>query len=252
MLSNLQRPYPAVAIEVQAALGCAGFAYDMNVACSSATFGLQQAANHIATGKAKHVLMVNPEICSVHLDFHNRDCHFIFGDVCTAVVISAIDQAPQKSGFHILDIALATRFSNNIRNNFGFLNRVETATGQCPPDYLFSQQGRKVFKEVTPLVVNHIESQLARLSLSASDLKRLWLHQSNSHMNRLIAEKILGFKPTPEQTPSILERYANTSSAGVIVALKEYHDDLADGDLGLLSSFGAGYSVGSVLLQKTG
>ena len=67
--SNMQRAYPAMAIEVQQALGIDGFAFDMNVACSSATFGIKTAADFMASGSARAVLMVNPEICSGHLNF---------------------------------------------------------------------------------------------------------------------------------------------------------------------------------------
>ena len=80
--SNMQRAYPAMSIEIQNAIGAKGFAFDMNVACSSATFGLQTAADMIRSGSAKCVLMVNPEVCSGHLEWRDRDCHFIFGDVC--------------------------------------------------------------------------------------------------------------------------------------------------------------------------
>ncbi len=75
--SNFQRPYPAIAVEVQHYLGAGGFAYDMNVACSSATFGIQAACDAIRSGSARRILMVNPEICSGHLNFRDRDSHFI-------------------------------------------------------------------------------------------------------------------------------------------------------------------------------
>ena len=77
--SNLQRPYPAVAVEVQGALGIDGFGFDMNVACSSATFGIDMARSSILAGAARAVLVISPEICSGHLEFRDRDCHFIFG-----------------------------------------------------------------------------------------------------------------------------------------------------------------------------
>ena len=96
--SNMQRAYPAMAIEVQQALGIEGFAFDMNVACSSATFGIKTAADFIASGSAKAVLMVNPEICSAHLNFKDRDSHFIFGDVATAVIVEVATRAPRAAG----------------------------------------------------------------------------------------------------------------------------------------------------------
>ena len=119
--SNMQRPYPAMAIEIQDALGIGGFGYDMNVACSSATFAIKTAADYIAAGEARAVLVVNPEITSGHLNFRDRDSHFIFGDVATAVIVEAADGT--SSGWDILGTRLRTQFSNNIRNNFGFLNR---------------------------------------------------------------------------------------------------------------------------------
>ena len=76
--SNMQRPYPAMSVEVQNALGIGGFAFDMNVACSSATFGIKTAADFISSGSVKAVLMVNPEICSGHLNFtrSRQSLHF--------------------------------------------------------------------------------------------------------------------------------------------------------------------------------
>ena len=88
--SNLERPYPAIAIEIQNELGIKGFAYDMNVACSSATFGIQNIYDMIKSGSIRSAIMINPEMCSGHLNFRDRDCHFIFGDVATAVVLEEL------------------------------------------------------------------------------------------------------------------------------------------------------------------
>ena len=246
--SNMQRAYPAMAVEIQAALGIGGYAFDMNVACSSATFGLQQGRDAIRSASARNVLIVNPEICTGHLNFRDRDSHFIFGDVCTAMVLS--DQ-PGAGGdnFRIIDSRLQTMFSNNIRNNFGFLNRADES-GVGKVDKLFVQEGRKVFKEVCPAVAEQITTQLADLGMEASQLKRLWLHQANLNMNQLIARRVLGRDPTPEEAPVILDRYANTSSAGSVIALHQYHKDLVSGERGVLCSFGAGYSIGSVILER--
>jgi len=252
--SNMQRPYPAMAIEVQQALGIEGFAFDMNVACSSATFGIKTAADFIASGSVKAVLMVNPEVCSAHLNFRDRDSHFIFGDVATAVIIEAADQA--VDGWEILGTRLKTVFSNNIRNNFGFLNRAagtgapsgDEATGQT--DKLFVQQGRKVFKDVVPMVSDMIVDHAAELGIDPHGLKRLWLHQANINMNQFIGRKVLGREPTPDENVIILDEYANTSSAGSIIAFHLRHDGFTPGDIGLICSFGAGYSAGTVFVRK--
>ncbi len=247
--SNLQRPYPAIAIEVQEALGIEGFAFDMNVACSSATFGLQAAADMVAAGHARAILVCNPEICSGHLNFTDRDSHFIFGDVATAFVVERADTARGANAWEVLSTKLKTKFSNNIRNNFGFLNRA-APEGIGLPDKLFIQEGRKVFKEVVPMVSELIVSHLAENGIEPAALKRLWLHQANINMNELIARRVLGRDPKPGEAPNILEEYANTSSAGSMIAFHKHSADLTAGDLGHLCSFGAGYSAGSVILRK--
>ena len=246
--SNLQRAYPAIAVEVQEALGIEGFGFDMNVACSSATFALQTAADMVANGHARAILVCNPEICSGHLNFRDRDSHFIFGDVATAFVVERADAAP-AGGWEIVSTKLKTKFSNNIRNNFGFLNRA-APEGIGQPDKLFVQEGRRVFKDVVPLVSELILAHLAENGIAPESLKRLWLHQANLGMNEMIARRVLGRDPLAGEAPNILDEYANTSSAGSIIAFHKYSGDLRPGDIGLLCSFGAGYSVGSVILRK--
>ncbi len=247
--SNLQRGYPAISVEVQDALGMDnGFGYDMNVACSSATFGLSTAQSMIVSGQAKSVLVCNPEICSGHLNFRDRDSHFIFGDVATAILVEEESRA-NGAAYDILGTKLKTRFSNNIRNNFGFLNRA-APEGIGKEDKLFVQEGRKVFREVVPLVANMIVEHLAELDLAPAQLKRLWLHQANLSMNHFIAKKVMGHEVSEEDAPVILDEYANTSSAGSIIAFHKHHEDFTRGDLGLICSFGAGYSAGTVVVRK--
>ncbi|GIT90766.1 beta-ketoacyl-ACP synthase III [Jannaschia pagri] len=246
--SNHERAYPAIAIEVQTLLGAGGFAFDMNVACSSATFGIQAAADMIRSGSIRRALVVNPEICSAHLEWRDRDCHFIFGDVCTAVILEPEDLA-EGPRFTIDSTRCATRFSNNIRNKDGFLRRTRDAM-EDRRDMQFMQNGRKVFKEVLPMVSAHIAGHMADEGVGADDLSRLWLHQANKSMNDFIGKKVLGRVPSPEEQPNILQDYANTSSAGSIIAFAKHSADLVDGDRGLICSFGAGYSVGSVLVTR--
>ncbi len=248
--SNLQRPYPAVAVEIQDALGIDGFGFDMNVACSSATFGIQTAADYIRAGNARSVLVVSPEITSGHLNWRDRDSHFIFGDVATAVLVEAVDMAPAVH-WDILGTKLKTVFSNNIRNNFGFLNRTDPEH-RDDPDKLFVQEGRKVFKEVVPMVAAMIIEEMDRLGLPQGSMRRIWLHQANANMNRLIAQRVFGHEASEDESPTVLDTYANTSSAGSVIAFHKNSDDLAAGDNGLICSFGAGYSAGCVFVRKAG
>jgi beta-ketodecanoyl-[acyl-carrier-protein] synthase len=246
--SNMQRAYPAMAIEIQQALGIEGFGFDMNVACSSATFGIQTAADYVRAGNARSVLVVNPEITSGHLNWRDRDSHFIFGDVATAVLVEDAAIAPAQH-WEILGTKLKTVFSNNIRNNFGFLNRAHPESA-VSADKLFVQEGRKVFKEVVPMVAQMIIDEAARLGIDPASLRRLWLHQANAGMNRLIAQRVLGHEASEDESPTVLDTYGNTSSAGSIIAFHQHNAELGSGDTGLICSFGAGYSAGTVFVRK--
>ncbi|MFT5645001.1 MAG: beta-ketodecanoyl-[acyl-carrier-protein] synthase [Janthinobacterium sp.] len=247
--SNLQRPYPAMSIEVQHALGINGYGFDMNVACSSATFAIQTATAAIQSGQARAVLVLNPEITSGHLNWRDRDSHFIFGDACTALVIEDKATATSSHQFEILGTRLKTSFSNNIRNNFGFLNRFDES-GKDQSDKLFRQQGRKVFKEVCPMAAEMIKEGIAAAGLEVAQVERYWLHQANLSMNLLITRMVLGRDAVALEAPVILDTYGNTSSAGSIIAFHNHQDDLAAGAHGVICSFGAGYSIGCVVLRK--
>ena len=247
--ANMQRAYPAMAIEVQHALGIGGFGFDMNVACSSATFAIDMASNAVKSGAARAVLIVNPEITSPHLAWKDRDCHFIFGDVCTAILVERLTEAP-TGGFEVLSTRLVTTFSNAIRNNAGFMSRSEDRNPD-DRDQLFYQEGRKVFKEVCPMAAAHIGGHLAGLDLTPTDVRRFWLHQANLAMNQLIGRKLLGRDATADDAPVILNEFANTASAGSIIAFHRHHDDFIKDEIGVICSFGAGYSIGSAVLRRT-
>lgn len=99
---------------------------------------------------------------------------------------------------------------------------------------------------VSEMILEHA----AELGIPPASLKRLWLHQANINMNDLIARRVLGRDPIPEENVIILDEYANTSSAGSIIAFHTHSADLARGDIGLICSFGAGYSAGTVFVRK--
>jgi len=248
--SNFERPYPAIAVEVQEALGCTNaYGYDMNVACSSATFGLDAAQNQIRSGQVKRALMINPELCTCHLNFENRDCHFIFGDVCTAVVLESDKEAANKEGWEILSTKCQTKFSRNVRNDFGYMHIVETPqrTGW---DNLFKQNGRQVFREVCPMVANLIKDHLEENNLTTDDMARYWLHQANEHMNSHVTKALTGGKIDRVRAPLVLDEFANTAAAGSIIAFHRHQDGLVKGQKGIICSFGAGYSAGSILVER--
>ena len=244
-----QRPYPAIAIEVQQALGIKGFGFDMLVACSAATFGMHRAYEMVALGTARAVLVINPEFITPQVNFCDRDSHFIFGDVATASVIERAETCTGDNAFEILGTKAETSFSNNVRSN---VSHVSLANDVDPfgPDKMFHQNGRQVFKEVCPLAVQHLSSHVKERGFELTDVKRWWLHQANINMNVYITKKLIGREPGNADAPIVLDEYANTASAGSIIAFHLYNQDLLPGDVGVISSFGAGYSIGSLVVRK--
>jgi len=247
--SYLQRAYPAIAIEIQAELGIDGFAFDMEVACSSATFALQRAVDAISSGSARAVLVISPELTTPQVDYTDRDSHFIFGDVAVATVVERRETCNAESAWEILGTKAKTVFSNNIRSNFGYVARAEDVD-PFGDGKLFRQNGRKVFKEVCPMAAAHLESQVQEVGVEPASIDRWWLHQANINMNNLIAKKLMGDDASIERAPIVLDRYANTASAGSVIAFNLHSDDLPVGSKGVICSFGAGYSIGSLALEK--
>lgn len=244
-----QRSYPAIAIEVQEALGINGFGFDMLVACSAATFGMHRAYEMVKAGTAKRVLVINPELVSPQVNYTDRDSHFIFGDVATATVVESKSSANSEHQFEVLGTKAFTSFSNNIRSNFGYMTHA-TDADPYGADKLFHQAGRKVFKEVCPLAAAHLEEHVQSCNIKVADIRRWWLHQANINMNTLISKKLLGYLPDQDEAPVILDTYANAASAGSVIAFAQNHKDLVAGDAGVLCSFGAGYSIGSLVIRK--
>jgi beta-ketodecanoyl-[acyl-carrier-protein] synthase len=246
--SMLQRQYPAMAIEIQNAIGARGFGFDITLGCSSATAAMQMASNAVRSGMATCAIAVAPDIMSAHNNWRERDGHFLFGDAAVAIVIEPIERA-RPGAWEILSVRAMSKFSTNIRNNFGFLNRCDPTT-QFGADKLFYQAGRRVYKDVVPAASKFITDHISAHGLAPTQIARYWLHQANQNMNDLIAERILGRPATPIEAPVIITEYGNTASAGSPIAFTLHNDDLPASSYGLLCSFGAGYSFGSLLLQR--
>ena len=181
--SHSARNYPSVAMEVMENLGIEGYGYDMLVGCSSTTFAISNAYSDIASGLAETVLVINPELTSPHNDFTLRDSHFIFGDACVASIIQKNSTSRHRA--KIIDRKLVTQFSNNIRSDFSYLNRVEE-NPRDEKDLYFKQNGKSVFKEVCPMVASLITDQIDHNGLEVVDISQFWLHQANSNMCRFI------------------------------------------------------------------
>jgi len=245
--SHSARNYPSLAMEVMEELGINGYGYDILVGCSSTTFAISNAYSDIASGLAKTILVVNPELTSPHNDFTLRDSHFIFGDACVATIVQK--DSTSENRVKIIDRKLVTQFSNNIRSDFGYLNRVEE-NPRDEKDLYFKQNGKSVFKEVCPMVANLITSQLHDAGLEAKDITQYWLHQANSNMCRFIITKILGTSEYDDDVaPMILSEFGNIASAGSLLSF-HLNNKLKKGQKGIICSFGAGYSICSIMIEK--
>ena len=247
-----QRYFPAMSIEVQYFLGIKGTASDMVMGCSSATYAMIAAVNAIKAGTCDRVLMVNPEIFSSMVNYKDRDSHFIFGDIADAVILERADLAEKrgaKEQWLIRDTKSETHYSRNILSHFGPLTKIDDDSIDRE-DMFFVQQGRKVFKELLPLVTEFIGSQLQANNLTVDHVNRMWLHQANINMNNYAAKKLLGRDPSFEEAPTVLQDYGNIAGAGSVVAFHKHREDLSVGSRGLICSFGAGYSIGSLLVER--
>ncbi|MCX5746846.1 MAG: beta-ketoacyl-ACP synthase III [Proteobacteria bacterium] len=247
--SNLQRLYPALAIEVQDAIGARGYGFDISLGCSAATGAAIMASQALRVGQATCALVVVPELTTGHMNWRERDSHFIFGDASVALVIERTERAHPGS-WEILSTQMLSKWSNNIRNNQGYLTRCDPTT-EHDVDKLFHQRGRSVFKDVVPMAAKFISDHVAAYGLQPSQVSRYWLHQANQSMNELIAKRVLGREATREEAPLILDEYGNTASAGSLIAFAKHQEDLATNAYGVMASFGAGYSLGSLLLRRT-
>jgi beta-ketodecanoyl-[acyl-carrier-protein] synthase len=247
--SCLQRSYPALAIEVQDALGAMGHGFDISLGCSTGAAALSLATQAIQLGQSRCALVVLPELTSPHLNWRDRDAHFILGDASVAMVLEPTPRA-RPGSWEIRSTKMASKWSNNIRNNFGYTNRCDPST-EGAPDKLFHQQGRRVFKDVVPMAEKFVLETIAVHGLAPDQIDRYWLHQANQNMNDLIAKRILGREATAAEAPLTLAEYGNTASAGSLIAFALHNADLPSGSLGVMAAFGAGYSLGSLVLQKS-
>ncbi|MBU0993474.1 MAG: beta-ketoacyl-ACP synthase III [Proteobacteria bacterium] len=244
-----QRAYPAIAIEVQQNLGIQGFGFDMLMACSAATFGLNRAYDCLSAGSARCVLIINPEILTPQVNYRDRQSHFIFGDVSTAVIMETAETCTSNNRVDILSTRSMTRYSSSIRSNFGYLSQAANVD-PFGPDKLFHQAGKRVFEELSGMTVSHIKDHLAYHDIEPEAVALFFLHQANINMNRMVIKQLFQKDVLQEKAPIVLDQFANTASAGSIIAFHLHHQKLTSGDIGMICSFGAGYSAGSLILRK--
>ncbi len=233
---------PSTACMVQRELGARhAAAFDINAACSGFLFALNTADAYFQAGIYQTALIIGVETLSKIIDWSDRSTCVLFGDGAGAVVAKASEEglvaSLQGSDGTGGDILICKNRTNN--NPY-----ISTGTD---PDYLY-MDGQEVFKFAVKKEPECIAALLEQAGIAASDVTYYLLHQANFRIISSIARKL---KLPLEKFPSNVSHCGNTSAASIPILLDEVHREgkLSEGDLLLLSGFGAGLTWGAALLR---
>lgn len=240
-------PFPSTACIVQDLLGATNAtAFDLSAACSGFIFGLSIAEKYIRSGAARKVLVIGAEVLSRIVDWQDRNTCVLFGDGAGAVVLEASD------GDHSL---LSTHtFSNgsywNLLYQPGSGSRNPATNSRTIDERLIylKMEGNDVFKHAVRSMEEAAVKALEANGLSASDLALMIPHQANRRIIDATAKRLgLG----ADRLFTNLEKYGNTSSASIPIALDEANRQgiLKPENKLLVVAFGGGFTYGSALIN---
>jgi 3-oxoacyl-[acyl-carrier-protein] synthase-3 len=239
--------FPSTACRLQAKIGATNaWGFDLGAACSGFTYGLTTAAGLVTAGASEHALVVGGDVMSSIIDYTDRATCVIFGDGAGAVVVEASDD--DRIG--IID------FENYVDGRGGEALQMPAGGSLLPTSaetvaerlHYVKQDGQAVFKFAIRNTEEACRRLLDRQGLSAGDIDLFVSHQANRRIIQSAAEK-LGL--APEKVIINIERYGNTTAGTIPLALDDAvrAGRLKRGDLVLLASVGAGFTVGAVLLR---
>jgi 3-oxoacyl-[acyl-carrier-protein] synthase-3 len=239
--------FPSTACLLQAKLGATNaWGYDLGAACSGFTYALSTAYTMVATGACDHALAVGADVMSSIIDYTDRTTCILFGDGAGAVVVSAA--APGEP--HIID------FCNEIDGHGGPSLCMPAGGSKLPASHetvdqrlhFVKQDGSAVFKFAVRKTEEISRRLLERNNLTGRDLDLFVSHQANRRIIDAAAERL---QMEPSKVVINLEKFGNTTAGTIPLALGDARADgrLKKGDLVLLTSVGAGFTVGSVLLR---
>ncbi len=217
--------FPSTACLVQHKLGAKGcWGFDLSAACSAFVYALQTGAQFVATGAHKKVLVIGADVMSSILDYTDRSTCILFGDGAGAVILE-----PADDGVGIID----------------FLHEID-GSGGCS---LYMPGGGSLHPAVRKMG-EVCERLLARNGFTADDIDCFIPHQANQRIIDATADRI-GLKP--ERVIINIDRYGNTTAGTIPLAMQTAREEgrLKEGDLVLLASVGAGFTVGATLLRWT-
>ncbi len=239
--------FPSTACLLQAKLGAKNaWGYDLGAACSGFTYALSTAYTMVATGACDHALAVGADVMSSIIDYTDRTTCILFGDGAGAVVVSAAEPGEP----HIID------FCNEIDGHGGPSLCMPAGGSKLPASHetvdqrlhFVKQDGSAVFKFAVRKTEEISRRVLERNGLKGSDLDLFVSHQANRRIIDAAAERL---QMEPSKVVINLEKFGNTTAGTIPLALGDARADgrLKKGDLVLLTSVGAGFTVGSVLLR---
>jgi 3-oxoacyl-[acyl-carrier-protein] synthase-3 len=239
--------FPSTACIVQHKLGAKGvWGFDLSAACSAFVYALQTGAQFIGTGAHKRVLVVGADVMSSIIDYSDRATCVLFGDGAGAVILEPAedDSVGLIDYLHEIDGAGATAL---YMPGGGSLNPSSHSTVDQKMHYVH-QDGQAVFKFAVRKQTELAEKLLARNGLKGSDIKAFIPHQANLRIIKASAER-LGL--APESVIVNIDRYGNTTAATIPLAMQTAicEGKLNKGDLVMLASVGAGFTVAAALLR---
>jgi 3-oxoacyl-[acyl-carrier-protein] synthase III len=240
--------FPSTACLVQNKLGIKSvWGFDLSAACSAFVYALQTGAQFVMSGTHKKVLVIGADVMSSILDYTDRSTCILFGDGAGAVILE-----PSEDNEGIIDFQHEIDGSGGCSLYMpggGSLNPATHETVEKKMHFVH-QDGQAVFKYAVRKMGEACEKVLTRNGVSAHDIHCFIPHQANQRIIKATAERV-GLKP--ESVIINIDRYGNTTAGTIPLAMQTAVEEgrLKKGDLVLLASVGAGFTVGATLLRWT-
>jgi 3-oxoacyl-[acyl-carrier-protein] synthase III len=235
--------FPAVATQVQAAIGMTGgVAFDLQAVCSGFVFALTTADKYLTSGSHKRALVIGAETFSRILDWQDRGTCVLFGDGAAAMVLEAQPGEGTRADRGIL--------TAHLRSDGRHLSKLYTDGGPSSTGTAghVRMEGRDVFKLAVTLITDVVDAAFAATGTKAEDLDWFVPHQANARIINASAEK-LGI--ALHKVVKTVGFHGNTSAASVPLALSAARDDgrIKRGDLVMIEAMGGGFTWGAALIR---
>jgi len=240
--------FPSAACMIQKELGANNAAaYDLSAGCSGFIYGLETGNNSIRLNMANTVLVIGAERLSSVVNWKDRSTCVLLGDGAGAVVLHS---KPLKGGVLSTHTKSDGRFWDLLHSEEGNEYLPESLQDTALRPYILTMEGNRLFKQAVGSMAGIAEQALAQNQLTRDNIQLVVPHQANLRIIQAVAEKL---KMPMEKFFTNLDKYGNTSSASIPIALDEVNRSglLSAGDHVLLVSFGAGLTWGASVLQWT-